>query len=188
MNSETTEEKNKQKNDPEEKNGPELSLVERVEGLMDRENKLESELADTRDSHLRLRAEFDNFRKRKNREAQEIVKNANENLIADLLWVLDDFDLAMKSARETDGEGSIIAGIEIIIRKFTDILSKYELSEIDAQDKDFDPQVHEALAFTPSEDTEKEVVAEVFQKGYMLNDRVLRPAKVRVAGPPKTKD
>jgi molecular chaperone GrpE len=102
--------------------------------------------------------------------------------------VLDDFDLAMKSARETDGEGSIIAGIEIIIRKFTDILSKYELSEIDAQDKDFDPQVHEALAFTPSEDTEKEVVAEVFQKGYMLNDRVLRPAKVRVAGPPKTKD
>lgn len=188
MKSETSTEKKEQNKSEDKDNSKELSLVERIEILMDRENKLESELTDTRDSHLRLRAEFDNFRKRKNREAQEIVKNANENLIADLLWVLDDFDLAMKSARETEGAEGIIAGIEIIIRKFTDILSKYGLSEIDAQDKDFDPQVHEALTFTPSEDAEKEVVAEVFQKGYMLNDRVLRPAKVRVAGPKKTKD
>ena len=127
----------------------------------------------------RLAAEFDNFRKRAAREQGEVLKRANERLVKELLPVLDDLGRALDAAEEHQ-EAQLEEGVRLVQRSLASLLEREGLAEIETDGK-FDPHVHEALLSQPSEAEEGSVI-EVLQKGYRLGDRVLRPARVVVAG------
>jgi molecular chaperone GrpE len=137
-------------------------------------------VAKERDEYLdalqRLKAEFDNYRKRVARDQQELAARAHERLVAELVPVLDDLERAI--AHESDIE----EGVKLIHRSLAAALAKEGLTEIETEGK-FDPHTQEALLAQPSE-AEEGTVLQVLQKGYKLGDRVLRPARVVVAGPP----
>ncbi len=129
----------------------------------------------------RLAAEFDNFRKRSARDAASLTERANERLVKELLPILDDLGRALEAAEEHEG-AKLEEGVRLVHRSLAGLLSKEGLAEIEAEGK-FDPHVHEALLSQPS-DAEEGSVIEVVQKGYKLGDKVLRPARVVVAGTP----
>jgi len=129
----------------------------------------------------RLAAEFDNFRKRNAREQAAFAERANERLVKELIPVLDDLGRALEAASEHE-EGKVEDGVRLVHRALADLLAKQGLTEIETEGK-FDPHVHEALLSQPSEAEEEGSVIEVVQKGYKLGDKVLRPARVVIAGP-----
>ena len=129
----------------------------------------------------RLAAEFDNFRKRNARENAALTQRANERLVKELIPILDDLGRALEAAAEHE-EAKLEDGVRLVQRALADLLNKEGLAEIETHGK-FDPHVHEALLSQPSDADEGSVI-EVVQKGYKLGDKVLRPARVVVAGPP----
>ena len=132
------------------------------------------------DRLLRKTAEFDNYRRRVERERREQSDQAVTDLLLELLQVVDDFDLALK-IEAGDGAAGYKRGIELIHAKLHDLLRKQGLKPIDALGADFDPNLHQAVMHEESpEHREGEVIGEL-QKGYMLHDRLLRPAMVKVA-------
>jgi molecular chaperone GrpE len=139
-------------------------------------------LARERDEYLdslqRLKAEFDNYRKRAAREQQALMARASERLVTALLPVLDDLGRALEAV-ESHEEAKLEEGVRLVERALADALAREGLAEIEA-DGAFDPNVHEALLAQPS-DSESGTVIDVVQKGYRLGDRVLRPARVIVA-------
>jgi molecular chaperone GrpE len=136
--------------------------------------------------YLRLAAEFDNYKKRTARQFAEIVKNANEELIQDLLGVVDDFNHALQTVGASDSlnqppkDDSILAGIKMIYEKFLGVLKSRGVVQIEALDQPFDPQYHDAVMQLPS-DKEEGTVVGVISPGYLLNNKVIRHAKVIVA-------
>jgi molecular chaperone GrpE len=132
------------------------------------------------DALQRLKAEFDNFRKRMAREQSDLVTRANERLVKELLPVLDDLGRALQAAEEHE-EAKLEEGVKLVHRSFEDLLRREGLVEIETDGR-FDPHVHEALLSQPSEAAEGSVI-EVVQQGYKLGERVLRPARVVVAAP-----
>jgi molecular chaperone GrpE len=142
--------------------------------------ELRRERDDFRDRWLRKTAEFDNYRKRIDRERREQSDQAVVSLLQDLLAVVDDFDLALTVEAGPEAEG-YRRGVELIHAKLHDFLKKRGVTPIDAIGADFDPNVHQAVMHEVSPDhREGEVIGEL-RKGYMLGDRLLRPAMVRVA-------
>ena len=141
---------------------------------------LRRERDDYHDRWLRKTAEFDNYRKRIDRERREQADQSVLNLMQELLLVVDDFDRALTV--DAGGEGDAYRkGVELIHQKLHDLLRKQGLKPIDAVGADFDPNVHQAVVHEESpEHREGEVIGEL-RKGYMLNDRLLRPAMVKVA-------
>ena len=164
---------------PEEHTQQEAEQVEPVEEL----DELAA-VARERDEYLdrlqRLKAEFDNYRKREARLQSERAHHAAERLVEDLLPVLDDLERALEAAAKHE-EAKLEEGVALVHRQLRDTLAKEGLVEIETEGR-FDPHVHEALLSQPSEADEGSVI-EVVQKGYRLGDRVLRPARVVVAGP-----
>jgi molecular chaperone GrpE len=130
----------------------------------------------------RLAAEFDNFRKRNAREQAAFAERANERLVNELIPILDDLGRALDAAAEHQ-EGKLEDGVRLVHRSLSELLAKQGLTEIETEGK-FDPHVHEALLSQPSQSEEGSVI-EVVQKGYRLGDKVLRPARVVIAGPPE---
>jgi molecular chaperone GrpE len=126
----------------------------------------------------RVQADFDNYRKRAQREQESLVARAHERLVKELLPVLDDLERALAHA-EAHEEAKLEEGVALVARSFADVLRKEGLEEVETEGK-FDPHVHEALLQQPSE-AEAGSVIEVLQKGYRLGDRVLRPARVVVS-------
>jgi len=157
-------------------------------------------LARERDEYLdslqRLKAEFDNFRKRTAREHESMSARANEALLRELLPILDDLERALEAANEHDarnaagqrpaastqkqGEAKLEEGVRLVQRSLAEVARKHGLEEIETNGA-FDPHVHEALLTQPAEGAESGSVLQVLQKGYRLGDRVLRPARVVVA-------
>jgi len=133
------------------------------------------------DSLQRLKAEFDNYRKRAARDQESLVARAHERLVKELLPVLDDLERALEAAEQHE-EAKLEEGVRLVQRALADILAREGLEEVDVDGK-FDPHVHEALLSQPSEADEGAVI-EVLQKGYRLGDRVLRPARVVISGGP----
>jgi len=148
---------------------------------------LSGELAELKDRHLRLAAEFDNFRRRSLRERQDLHNYANENLVKDLLPTVDNLERAVdhgrKEEQRADSE-NLLQGVELTYRSLLQILTRHGVVEIEALGKPFDPQVHEAVRRVPSSEHAPGTVVEVYQKGYLLKDRLLRPAMVAVASEP----
>ena len=144
------------------------------------EDKLRTELADTKDKYLRLMAEYDNFRKRSAKERLDISASVKADTVADILPVMDNFERALGT--ETQDE-AYKAGIEMIFKQFSDAMTKLGIEAIDPVGEVFDPNI--ANAVNQIEDTElgENVVAQVFQKGYRIGDKVIRCAMVVVANP-----
>jgi molecular chaperone GrpE len=146
----------------------------------------EEKIKELEDRLLRLAAEYDNFRKRTAREFEALCQNANENLIAKLLDTLDNFERALESAKSSNDYDSFHKGVELIYTHLKELLEKEGLKEIQAVCKPFDPNFHEAVTQCESEEHEEGVVADEICKGYMLNEKLLRPSKVVVSkGKPK---
>ena len=139
-----------------------------------------AEIAALKDQLLRSAAEFENVKRRSARDVENAHKFGTEKLISDLLPVLDSLDKAVELASETEGAEAMTEGIELSVKMFLDALGKNGLREVDPLGEPFDPALHEALAAVPNEDAEPNTVMEVIQKGYSLNDRLVRAAKVVV--------
>jgi molecular chaperone GrpE len=141
---------------------------------------LQQERDELYDRLLRKTAEFDNYRKRIERERREHADQAVVDLLLELLLVVDDFDLALQ-AKADEGAAGYRKGVELIHAKLRDVLRKQGVRALDALGADFDPNVHQAVAHEHSpEHREGEVIGEM-RRGYMLGERLLRPAMVRVA-------
>jgi molecular chaperone GrpE len=140
-------------------------------------------LARERDEYLdalqRLKAEFDNYRKRAAREQLELTSRAAERVVKELLPILDDLERALEAAAQHE-EAKLEEGVALVHRSLDDVLRKEGVAEIETDGK-FDPHVHEALLTQPAEERESGDVLQVIQKGYTLGDKVLRPARVIVA-------
>lgn len=145
---------------------------------------LENENSSLKDQILRKQAESDNYRKRILREKEDSIKYGNSNLLLDLITIIDDFERAIKSSQDSSDTESFHSGIELIEKQFVNMLDRnWSLKRMVAVGEEFDPQCHEALGMEESSEYEKQTVIEDYQSGYILHDRVLRPAKVKVAMP-----
>jgi len=143
--------------------------------------ELEEKLKDLSDKHLRLQAEFDNFRKRTVREKAELIKSGGESVLTGILPVIDDFERAIQSLKDVPEEDAGKQGTLLIYSKFREFLKQNNVKEIDALHQPFDVDHHEALTKIPApEEKLKGKVVDVIQKGYTLNDKVIRYAKVVV--------
>lgn len=137
------------------------------------------------DRLLRLQADFDNFRKRTLREKSELIRQANENLVVELLPVLDHMDLALEAATRHGADDALIQGFRLVGEQFQTVLSRFGVTPLDATSGPFDPNIHEAIAHLPSPDVRDHEIITQTRRGYTLGDRLLRPARVVVSsGPP----
>lgn len=141
----------------------------------------EEEAREHYDARLRLQAEFNNFKKRKEKETLEFRKYANADFIRELLIVIDDFDRAIAAAEQTHKLKDFLKGVELIFDKFLGLLRKKGVKEIEAEGQPFNPEIHEAMTQIENDDVEEGTVVAVFQKGYYLHDRVILAPKVGVA-------
>ena len=140
-----------------------------------------AEAAGWKDKYIRLQAEFDNYRKRTLKEKMDLVASGGEDVIKSLLGVMDDLDRALNAVRTASDVDALRAGVEMIDSKFREVLRSKGVEEIEAVGKEFDVDVHEAVAKIPAPDADsKGKIVDVVQKGYKLKDKVVRYAKVVV--------
>jgi molecular chaperone GrpE len=139
---------------------------------------VDKELLDVRDRYLRTLADFENYRKRADREKADFFKYALAGTIKDLLPVLDNFDRALEHAEEGD---DFHKGVSLIYKQLFDVLRKHGLKPIDESGVHFDPNIHEAVVTEEDPSVPAHTVVTILQKGYYLHDRLLRPALVKVA-------
>ena len=139
------------------------------------------ELAEMKDKFLRLFAEFDNFKKRNSKERIDLMKNAGQKMITDLLPVLDDFNRAKKSAEDVNTEEVFSEGVDLVYHKLNNILKSKGLEEMNTNGEEFNPEFHEAITKIPSPSDEmKGKVIDTVQTGYKLNDKIIRHPQVVV--------
>ena len=152
-----------------------------TEACEDDKTLLGKQIIELKDKHLRLFSEFENFRKRTTKERIELFKTAHQDLILDLLPVIDDFDRAMKSFEDSSDAEAIKEGVALIYNKFKTTLEKKGLKCMESEGKAFDTGYHEAITEIPApSDDLKSKVVDVVEKGYTLNEKVIRYAKVVV--------
>jgi molecular chaperone GrpE len=154
----------------------ELSI--KIKEMESKISEKEKEIEELKNLWLRCQADFDNFRKRKQKEIQDIRLYAGESFINDLLPVIDNFERAL--ATTSDKDDPFYRGVELIYQQLKGVLEKHDIREIEALGKIFDPNFHEAVTQVNSEEYEDDMVAEVLQKGYTYHSKVLRPSRVKV--------
>jgi molecular chaperone GrpE len=165
----------------------EASEEDRISQLEARIRELEQENSELKDQYLRKQADFENFRKRMRKEKEEAATQSNRDLLLDIVGIIDDFERAIRSGEESRDFDSFHDGIALIEKQFTGMLErKWGLRRFDSEGEEFDPQKHEALATEEDPNYEHSVVLEDYQKGYYLDDKVLRSAKVKVSVPPQS--
>ena len=171
---EVTEEQ--EESNKEESHKKKKSKIDKDEVLL---HELTEKLAEITDKHLRLQAEFDNFRKRTMKEKADLIKSGGESVLINILPVVDDFERAMISLKDVPDDDAGKQGTKLIYNKFSEFLKQNNIKEIDALNQDFDVDLHEAITKIPAPDEKlKGKVVDVVQKGYTLNDKVIRFAKV----------
>ena len=141
------------------------------------------EFDEENEQFLRLQAEFENFRRRTLKEKQESFKFGHQNLVKDLLSAVDNLERALEHGAQNAGAEvkGILDGVELVHREVLAALAKHGVTEIDAEGKEFDPADHEAMGQVPNIEVPPNTVLQVLQKGYMIHDRMLRPARVIVS-------
>jgi len=160
---------------------PEMQEEESVEVSPGEELKrLNAELREMNDKYLRLYAEFENYKKRVNKDKEELVKYGNENLLYDLLPVIDNLEMALQHA-SSDVSSGLVQGVEITLKELRKTLEKFGLVPIEAPGKPFDPLVHHAMTQVERDDVDEKTIVEEYRKGYRLRDKVLRPSLVAVS-------
>ncbi|MCA1063461.1 nucleotide exchange factor GrpE [Rossellomorea sp. AcN35-11] len=143
-------------------------------------SQLEEKLNDSENRYLRLRADFDNFRRRVNVESEAKEKYRAQGLITDILPALDNFERALNIEADNDQTKTLLQGMEMVHRSIVEALKKEGVEPIEAVGQEFDPHLHQAVMQIEDENFESNVVVEEFQKGYKLKDRVIRPSMVKV--------
>lgn len=162
---------------------PRLAVLEdRVAKERERALRAEEDSGRVREALLRKSADFDNLKRRTEKDKAEYLRFALAEAFADILGVVDNFERALNHRADATGD-EFHAGIDMIARQLADTLKKYGVVEVPASGLPFDPNVHEAVVRGETESVAPGTVLEVFQKGYLLNDRLLRPARVKVATP-----
>lgn len=157
------------------KNAKETKLKEELE-------KLELEKKELNDKFLRLYSEFDNYKKRTNKEKLELLSAASKDVVVSMLPIIDDFERAIAANEKTEDLQTVKDGFGLIYNKLKSVLQRLDVVEIEAKGTDFDTDVHEAVAHFPTEDeNQKGKVIDVVEKGYKMKDKVIRFAKVVVA-------
>ena len=146
--------------------------------------ELETQLAETRDQLLRKAADFENFRKRMNQEKQNAIEFANQSLLLDIIPVIDDFERAIQAGESSSDFTTFLEGVKMIEKRLTGQLeAKWGLKRFNSAGEPFDPNMHEALMMEKSPDVSETIVQEDLVKGYLLKERVIRAAKVKVLMP-----
>lgn len=160
-------------------------LAVQIEAVALERDRLASENEDLRNQLRRRQADFENFRRRSEKERSELAEYAGTEAVRALLPILDDFERALKATPESSGrEGEWIKGIQIIYQRLTESLKRLGLEPFESAGKPFDPNLHHAVETVPTTEAEDHTVLEEFQKGYNFKGRLLREAMVRVAVQP----
>ena len=160
----------------------ETSVSEENEENLSETDQLKQQLEASKKEYMFLMAEFDNFRKRTIKEKAEIIRNATEKAMKDLLPVVDDFERGLSAMAETTDAAAVKEGMDLIYNKFIKYLEQNGVKAIESTGTDFDTELHEAIAMVPSPDeSQKGKVIDSVMKGYTLNDKVIRHSKVAVA-------
>lgn len=156
------------------------SLKNRIKELEKELEEKKKEVDANYDRFLRLYAEFENYKKRIEKEKEELVKFANEDLIKELLPVIDNLEMALEQAEASD-QGALKKGVELTLQQFLSVLRKFGLQQVESLGKAFDPNRHEAVAVEESEEHEEGIVVQEHRKAYFFKNRLLRPALVTVS-------
>lgn len=167
-----------------EQENTECAMEDPVDHLQHLRDEIEEQKVKTEEYYIqlqRLMAEFDNFRKRTQKEKEETAKYASERVILSLLPVLDNFERAIASTRKNNDFEALSQGVEMIERMFLKVLEDEGLKIIETVGKEFDPYLHDALLREESDQPEN-IILEELQKGYYLKDKVIRPSRVKVSG------
>lgn len=155
--------------------------IAEVEKLREENDELKASVEKEKKEYMFLMAEFDNFRKRTLREKSELIKNAAESVFKGLLPIVDDFERALKATEGSDDASSIREGMELIYKKLKKYMEQNGVKEMDPEDREFDADRHEAISAVPVPDeAQKGKILDTVEKGYTINDKVLRHAKVVV--------
>jgi len=151
---------------------------------------LEEEIKVVQDRYLRLAAEFENYKKRAQKDQAEYTKYATERLLRELLPVLDNLQRALQHAQQSGSTNGLIEGVELTCKQFLEVLARFGVRPIPSVGLPFDPAVHQAVATVDPQGRAPNTIVEEYEKGYYLHDRVLRPARVTVAasGPGECRD
>ena len=163
----------------------ELTVIEgeTENAFADEGARLTEELKEMSEKYLRLYAEFDNYKKRVNKDKEELLKYGQESLLYELLTVIDNLELALKHASDEVSTG-LIQGVEITYKELMKTLEKFGLTAVEAEGENFDPSVHHAMSQVERDDVDENIVVEEYRKGYKLKDKVLRPSLVSVSKKP----
>ena len=158
----------------------EKSTEETSDNCDDKVKKLEAELQEWKNSYTRKLAEFQNFTKRKENEVAEMRKYASEGIIVKLLDNIDNLERAVDASKESQNFDSLIEGVNMILNNLKHLLAEEGVEEIEAAGKEYDPYEHKAMITENKEELDDNVVVQVFQKGYKMKGKVVRPAMVTV--------
>jgi len=162
-------------------------LEQDAENVIDLVHKAQNELAQVQDKYLRLAAEFENYKKRSERDRQTAVKFATEGLLQELLPVIDNLEQALVAAEnclqapEEKSLNNMVVGIKMVLKQFQDATGRFGIQSFSAKGQAFDPLKHEAVQEKETTDVQSGQVLEDYQKGYMLHERLVRPARVVVS-------
>lgn len=152
-----------------------------AQGMIDKIQKLEADLAKEKNDYLFLRADFDNYRKRMLKDREDLLRNAAEKTLKGILPIVDDFERGLEATKNADNADAVRQGMELIYNKLVKYLADNGVKPMESTGASFDPDLHEAIATIPApSDDLKGKVVDTTQRGYMINDKVLRHAKVAV--------
>lgn len=162
-------------------NHEDMSSLEKIMTLEAELTQAKAKADEHYDHLLRLQADFDNYRKRTQKEKTEIIKYASERIVSELLPVLDNFERAVSAAQVNPDFSTFSQGVEMILRQLQTALTKEGLKAIEAIGQPFDPNLHDAVLRVESEEHPENTVVDELQKGYYLKEKVLRPSMVKVS-------
>lgn len=156
-------------------------LRDQIEVLNQRVSELQEEGEKLKDQRMRAAAELENYKKRTAREREDWAKYANENLLKEILPILDNLQRALNHADNEDNREALLDGIRMVHRQFLSALEHFGVKPIEALNQPFDPSMHEAMMQVESDEHEPNTVVQELERGYLLHDRLLRPARVAVS-------
>ena len=178
-----------QNNNNDQENQTQEEVIEEQESRIEQEEKTEDTpkvdnekaLEECRNSFQRLSADFQNYKKRVEKEKADIYQFGCEKLAVDVLPVIDNLDRAVTSAKDNEEGKAILEGLDMVMKQLNEALKKHGIEEIDALNSEFDPNLHHAVMQEENDEVEENTVTDVFQKGYTLHSKVIRPAMVKVS-------
>lgn len=183
-----------------EEQGGTLSLGEKelfqkkISQLEEELNKAQTALAeeekkakDAKEQYVRLYAEFDNFRKRAQKDKEDGIRSGHERIVKELLPILDNLEKAIEHGKTSSDQEALLKGVELVLKQFINALEAFGLKPVHSVGQPFDPHHHEAMGHEESDEHEPHTVVQEYRRGYKLHDRLIRPSLVTVAKPPEEK-